>query len=298
MNESILIFNRKGMKKLLLLLALIGVSATQSEAETVGDTLVIENVGKVTIETDSNVQHIVMKGSKENADFLYDQRIEYSDSSAFKRTVKTTKKYIARPITKTKNVEANLHFLFGFSTMLNAPSDYSFSLWPSFEWSFGGTIDWTPFGKRNVWSTGLMFDWRNYRLNDDKYFGKNSSNEMQLLSYGVGDSDKKSTMVAFSLQVPLLYTHNFDKKGKWHVTLGALVNFNTGAHTTRQYIYNDEDYEVKTTGIGQRPVTVDGYLELGIPSFPDLYVKYSPNTYFKDGRGPKMHQLSFGLSLF
>jgi hypothetical protein len=38
-------------------------------------------------------------------------------------------------------------------------------------------------------------------------------------------------------------------------------------------------------------------LQAGIPGCPDFYIKYSPTTFFKEGRGPKMHQLSFGIFL-
>lgn len=286
-------------KKVFFLMVLLSAACFQMNAETVGDTLVIDKPGKVKIETREDLQRIVITGAKDDDKFHYVQRISYEDSSAVKRTITSVKDFTKRKVDKNKKkkVEVSPYWLIGLNTMVGASSDYSFRLWPAFEWSVGFTVDWHPFGHRNVWRTGFIIDWRNYRLQDDKCWVKNpSDNQMVMVDYDPAYSDRKTTMTAFSLQLPLLYTHNFDDRGRWSVTLGALINFNTGAHTTRQYTYNDEDYEVKTTGIGQRPVTVDGYLELGIPSFPDLYVKYCPNTFFKDGRGPKMHQLSFGLS--
>jgi hypothetical protein len=287
------------MKKVLMMMALCCAAFVQAKAETVGDTLVIEDVNKVKIETRGDLQRIVISGAKDDPQFHYVQRISYTDTSAVDRTVTSVKDFTKRTVLKKKDkkgtVETSLHALLGLTTMLEAPSDYSFKLWPSFEFSVGINLDWYPFGKHNYWSTGLAIDWRKYRTQKDMFWAKNAAGSMELTPYDALQSPTRTTLSAFSLQVPLLYTHNFDNKGEWSVTLGGIVNFNTGAHATRLFDYNDESYEVETKSIGQRPVTIDGFLKIGTPCFFDLYVKYCPNEFFKDGRGPKMRQLSFGL---
>ena len=203
----------------------------------------------------------------------------------------------------SKKGEIDLQFRMnlGMNTMTGAPNDYSFKIWPSWDFGMAVTADWYPFGARNSWSLGLGVNWRKYRSGSDSFWVKGGNGEMALLPYTslINDinapNNCKTTLHVFSLQVPVLYTHYFDNEQDWYVTLGAIVNFNTGAHTAQYYEVGNQDYEINTNKIGQRPVTIDLMLQLGIPSFPDLYVKYSPTTFFKDGRGPKMHQMSFGF---
>lgn len=287
------------MKKAFIMMALCSVAFVQAKAETVGDTLVIEDVNKVKIETRGDLQRIVINGAKGDPQFHYVQRISYADTTAIDRKTTSVKDFTKRTVVNKKDkkgtVETSLHLLLGLTTMLDAPSGYSFKLWPSFECSVGVNLDWYPFGKHNYWSTGLGIGWRNYRTQKDMFWAKNNAGSMELVPYDASQSSTRTTLSAFSLQVPLLYTHNFDNKGEWSVTLGGIVNFNTGAHATRDFDYKDESYEVETKAIGQRPVTIDGFLKIGTPYSFDLYVKYSPNEFFKNGRGPKMHQLSFGF---
>ena len=288
------------MKKVLTSMALLAAFCQQAAAEMIGDTLVIEGVEKVKIETRSDMQRIVINGSKEDPQFHYVQRIALTDSSSVKRTLISVKDFTKHSVVKKKDkkgtVDVEVHSLIGLSTMTGVPDGYSFKLWSSFEIAFGATVDWYPFGKRNYWSTGLLLDWRHYRTQDEKFWAKNSiTGETELTAYAPEASKTKTTLVNFGLQVPLLYTHNFDAKGKWSLTLGAIVNFNTGAHATREFRFEEEKYRIRTYDLGQRPVTVDGFLKVGTPWFSDFYVRYCPNTFFKDGRGPKMKQLSFGL---
>ena len=220
-----------------------------------------------------------------------------------------TKRYDKIKICKSKyddsmkgEIDLSFRLNVGMNTMTGAPSDYSFKIRPSWDFGMAVTADWYPFGARNSWSIGLGVNWRKYRSDKDSYWVKDVNGEMGLVPYskivnGLDFSNCKTTLHVFSLQVPVLYTHYFDNDQDWYVTFGAIINFNTGAHTNRQYEVEDQDYDIDTNKIGQRPVTVDLMLQLGLPHFPDLYVKYSPTTFFKDGRGPKMHQLSFGIFL-
>ena len=194
-------------------------------------------------------------------------------------------------------VDLSFRLNVGMNTMTGAPNDYSSKIWPSWDFGMAVTADWFPFGARNSWSIGLGVNWRKYRSGKDTYWVKGEGNAMMLTPYAEGLDHHKTTLHVFSLQVPVLYTHYFDDDQDWYVTLGALINFNTGAHTTQQYEIDDQDYDIETNKIGQRPVTVDLMLQAGIPGCPDFYIKYSPTTFFKEGRGPKMHQLSFGIFL-
>ena len=56
-----------------------------------------------------------------------------------------------------------------------------------------------------------------------------------------------------------------------------------------------EEHDVTISKSGMKPFTVDGVVMVDTPWLPMLYCKYSPMTLFKNDRGPKMHQLSFGI---
>lgn len=86
-----------------------------------------------------------------------------------------------------------------------------------------------------------------------------------------------------SLEIGIGPTWDFYPYGKhnvWRAGIGV-------AWATFRF---DKDYFWK-----KRPVTVDALAVVKIPKLPGLYCKYSPMTVFKDNRGPKMRQLSFGI---
>ena len=263
-----------------------------------GDTIVIEDVSKVKIETRDTVQRIVINGTKEDAAFQYVQRIAIPDTSAVRRSIKSVRdfnKIVIKKDGKPTKWSSSFHMNIGMNTMLNAPDGYNFKAWPSFEIGFAWTADFHPYGKKNEWSIGLGFDIRQFKSSKSTFWAKDAQNTLVLVDYPAGQTETSTYLSQFSLQVPLLYTHRFDDKGKWKVTLGALVNFNVHAEAIRNYEENGEEFNVTTKKIGARPVTVDGLLVLGTPWLPDLYCKYCPMTFFKDNRGPKIHQLSFGI---
>ena len=284
------------MKKLLLTAALMG--SMTAMAGNAGDTLVIENANKVKIETRDTVQRIVISGAKDDPDFHYVQRISIPDTSAVRRSVTSVKDFNVIKIHgkdgKPSKWETSIHFNLGYATMLGAPDEYKFKFWPSLEFGFTWLGDWRPYGRQNVWSVGLGINFSHIYMEKDKYWTK-VNDVMMLAPYGNDQTDTQTSLYNFSLGIPLMYTHYFGKRQKWGVTLGAIVNFNTVAHTTREYTFAGEDYDVHTKKIGQRPVTIDGIAMLRIPSFPNVYCKYSPMKYFKDGRGPEMNRFSIGF---
>lgn len=196
---------------------------------------------------------------------------------------------------KDSKVNMSFHLALGFSTMVGVPADYTVKVGPALENSWSLNVDWRPFGKKNEWSLGFAIGWRHYRFGNATYLSKDAQGIVGQTPYPDGLTDRRSSMRIFSLQVPIMYTHNFDQKGRWSVSLGAIVNFNTGARSTRSYTLNEEDYSINTYKIEQRPVTIDAMLVVETPYFLPLYCKYSPMSVFKKDRGPKMHQLSFGI---
>lgn len=288
------------MKKLLLAALLL--SSLTTKAETVGDTLVIKNVDKVSIETTDNKQHITVKGASFSSHFKYDQTIALKDTNEVKREFANPSDFTKVKLNKKNKkgkrgcVEADADLYIGLGAMTGAPSDYSFRVWPSWEVALDITANWYPFGEKNCWKIGFGIDWRRYRMSSDKFLYKDCDEMVKLQEFNHSTQHHlHSSIDVFSLQIPVLYTHTFDRDGKWDITLGGFVNFNTSAHANIDYTTGNYEVEENLYGIGQRPVTVDFMVAVKTPYFLKVYCKYSPTTFFKEGRGPKMHQLNFGV---
>ena len=280
---------------------LFGCLATSASAVEAQDTLVIEEANKVKIETRDTVQRIVISGMKNDPEFHYVQRISIPDSSAVRRSIISARDFNKTNILKKKNENSKWdtsgRLSLGLNTMVDAPDGYDFKLWPALEIGIGMNHNWHPFGKQNEWSVGWGINWHHYCLDDDKYFTKDAQNMMTLTPYPAGPEDRRTSLNTFSLQLPLGYTHYFDKKHKWSLGLGVIVNWNVYGKANRNYTLNDEDYDIGTRHIGQMPFTFDGVIYVDVPYLPKLYCKYSPSKFFRESRGPEMHQLSFGICL-
>ena len=294
------------------MMALTGLVALQMQAETVADTLVIEGVDKVKIETMDTLQRIVISGSKDDPQLHYVQRITIPDSSAVRRKLTNVKDFnkvvIKRKDGKPSKWESTMHLYAGVNTLTSATDDYDVKLWPSLEIGIGPTWDFYPYGKHNVWRAGIGVAWATFRFDKDYFWTKSTTGmtgmteldrliPLQGHPYESNSTSEhlSTSMNIFRIQVPLVYTHNFDERGRWSVSVGAMVNFNLNASCGYAYKNDDVKDEVTISHIGQRPVTVDALAVVKIPKLPGLYCKYSPMTVFKDNRGPKMRQLSFGI---
>lgn len=278
-------------------LALANVIAMQASNEQMGDTLVIEDVSKVRIETRDTVQRIVINGSKKDPQFHYVQRISINDTTDVRRSMKSVKDFNKIAIKwkdgKESKWSSSLNVNLGLNALIDMPESYDFKLWPSFELGFSWVADYQPYGKKNVWSAGLSIDWRNYKTKNNNYFAP-VDGMLSPTPFAPEQKDARASMSITSLGIPLMYTHYFDNSQDWGITLGAIVNWNFNASVNRSFEFEGEEYDIDNEKIGHYPITIDGIAILHT-SFIDVYCKYCPMQLFKDGRGPKAHQLSFGL---
>ena len=286
----------KQTRLLLALLLTLGCS-TGARATATGDTLVVEQAERVRIETRDTVQRIVISGMKDDPEFHYVQRIAIPDTSAvrrrFTRIGDFNKVVIAPREGKEKTLMISPHLYFGLGTMTGAPDGYS--LFPSFEFGVGFTADWHPFGRKNMWSAGLMFAVNSYNHSSDRYWTTDADGVLQLVPFSDDQSHTNGSLSMARLQLPLAYTHRFGSQNRWRLTLGAMLNWNFALSASRSYKYQDESYSVSSNFSGCRPLTVDPFVVFDAPYLPAIYCRYSPMTFFRDGRGPAMHELHFGL---
>lgn len=195
-----------------------------------------------------------------------------------------------------ENDRWSMHLNVGVNVPTSVPDGMSFA--PFRSWEIGWTVaqyDYTPKDWKTTFSAGIGFNWRSYTLRGHSKMFAKDGNIVDV--YKVKDIDEDmedvcSDIHTTSLSMPLLIKQSFSKK--FAISLGAQLNWNYFARIGNEFEIDDDDYDVTTKKIGQRPFTVD---VLGIIEFDDfgIYCKYSPMSVLKTNRGPEFKSLSFGI---
>lgn len=295
------------MKKLLLLAALA--AQTAAYATETGDTLVIKDAHKVTIVTGDSLQKIKVQGMKTNPDYVYENSIQLVDSNYVEEQYTTYRDLDAvgnvfnhhdNPARRRGvTVYGTMHWAMGFIAGISP--DLSFSTFKSLEGTWNILqLEVEPYsaGQRALqrYEVGLALNYRLYRFDTDRMLTKDGAGNVALGNFPDGTGARKSYANILSLSVPVFFTQRLGRKSRYRLTLGPVINFNVYGTLTNDYSVGDYDYEETVHHIGYRPVTVD---LMGIIRYKwlGLYVKYSPMSVFKSGRGPELRSLSFGLYL-
>lgn len=184
----------------------------------------------------------------------------------------------------------------GWVSPLNEATALNSSMWRSTELSWLMIVGVRMRHRAQSLSMGLGINWQNIVLKGDRYFHKNADCTITLDPYEPDMTDRRSRLKIFSLQVPVLYGLNFGHKRYLGVQFGPIVNFNTGGSIKTQYKYDGSKYSVKTTGIGQRPVTVDLFASFNYRAI-GWYVRYSPMKKLRDRADLGFSTISTGIML-
>ena len=195
---------------------------------------------------------------------------------------------------KEKDGDWHMHFAAGVNVVTGAPKGVDFA--PFRSWDLNWTIaqyEYTPKGASQTYSVGIGLGWRNYTLSDrDKAFMKDGD---VTDIYHVDKVDGRTSRVhIMNANIPVLFRQKLGEG--FAVSVGAQININAYGRLVNKWDDNatDNEYDVKTKKIGQRPLTVD---VLGMVHFKDwaLYCKYSPMDVFKKDRGPEFKSIAFGI---
>ena len=186
-----------------------------------------------------------------------------------------------------------MHLYVGVDIPVSAPDGVDFA--PFRSWEIGLTVaqyEYTPKNSKTTLCAGIGVDWRNYTLSGhDKMFAK--VNDVVGVYDRKGDmSELASRISTCSLSLPLLVKQSFSKK--FAVSLGAQLNWNFYNRVNNYYEEGDNEIDVQTKKIGERPITVD---VLGMLHFGDfaVYCKYSPMSVLKKDKGPDFKSLAVGF---
>ena len=283
------------MKKLFIILALAGSLSASAATEDV-DTVVIKNAREVTIITGDSVQKITVRGREGQPGYVYRSAIEYnSDSFSRTRSVYQSPKVSLHGRKDSTNVEGTAHLAFGVNIPMDAHENVDISPFRSWEiWFIPLQTDfYLSRAHKDFISLGLGFDWRNYRMKNETCFMLVGDEVVGLGTYPQGSKPKFSRVKTFSINVPLLYSHKFDRD--WGIGLGGVFNWNTYASIKTEFKQDGGTHKFVDKKIGQRKFTVDAMAVLYNPLF-DLYVKYSPQDVLKEP-GVNFSALTVGIYL-
>ena len=187
----------------------------------------------------------------------------------------------------------SMHFNLGVDIPTGAPDGVDFA--PFRSWEFGVTLlqyDYTPKKSKTTLSAGLGFGWRTYTLKGHNLFFK--ANDV----VGVGSPDANlddfsSNVLTTSLTMPLLVKQRFGKN--FAISVGAQLNWNIYARIHNSYEQGDNDIDIYTKKIGQRPFTVDILGIVHVSNGLGIYCKYSPMSVLKKDRGVEFKSFAVGF---
>lgn len=148
-------------------------------------------------------------------------------------------------------------------------------------------------------TTGLGFEWVNYRFENDVVLRKEGDDIINDLVPG-SPIYTKSKMVVNYLNLPLMLeyqTNRHSKANSFHIGVGIQTGLRIGAHTKR--VYQDDGNKKKDKDPGDyhiNPFKYDAMVRIGWGKL-NLHANYSLNALFKDGRGPELYPFTVGLTL-
>lgn len=185
---------------------------------------------------------------------------------------------------------------FGWVTPLKECPEMNTSMWKSNELTWNMVVGMRMSYLSSSLSFGLGLNWQNFVTKGDRYFHKNNDGRISLEPYEEGAEDTRSRIKIFSLQVPVLYGLKFGHKHYWDLKIGPVINFSTSNSIKTQYKLDGREYSVKTSKIGQRPVTVDAMTCISFRSF-GIYCRYAPMKKLRTKTDLDFSSLSTGIMI-
>ena len=189
----------------------------------------------------------------------------------------------------------SMYFAVGVNIPVSTPDGVDFA--PFRSWEFNWTIaqyDYTPKNSKTTLSAGLGFNWRAYTLKGHKNgFAKVGDVVSFVPEMGTALDDFSSNIHTTSLNMPLLIKQRFGKS--FAISLGAQLNWNYYARIHNYYEQGDDESDIYTKKIGERPFTVDVLGIVHIAKGFGIYCKYSPMSVLKKDRGLEFKSLAVGF---
>ncbi|MBW6489640.1 MAG: DUF2807 domain-containing protein [Lentimicrobium sp.] len=154
--------------------------------------------------------------------------------------------------------------------------------------------------KKLGFTTGLGFEWNNYRFDDNNVVLQKSGSDLVNNFEFFPANYTKSKLVVNYLNLPLMLeyqTNRHSKANSFHIGTGLQTGLRIGSRT--KLVYQDNGNKKRDKNAGDfhiNPFKFDAMVRIGWGKL-NLYGNYSLNTLFKNNRGPELYPFSVGLSL-
>lgn len=288
------------MKRTFILLSALCI-ATISMAQEPADTVVIENANKVIVKSDSNSLSVEVIGKQDEPDYHFLKELEAEPEGLNVQRESNSDFDFRLPFTRSSEGSARRSGEFTLSPTLSVGLVSALGGPSALDTNFGKSVEITwhaaditlhPADEHWSFSTGLWFNWKNYRMTGNTRFDKTEDGRVILTSYPEKADINFSRVHTLSYQIPLLVHYKSTKR--FHFAGGFLFNLNGHGNLKTRYSldgqsYKDRDRKVHLNGFTTDIFGAVTYRGLG------MYLKYSPCNVLDISRGPKFHGLSTGL---
>lgn len=290
------------MKKQLLILFALAMTATANATD--NDTLTIQKSQRVKIITGDSIQKIKIEGREGDERYRYESTIQLVDSN-YVSSVNINKDRWDLSIGLGNNNNntgfhnaLSSHIGIGLCNPIGTYFKGARSVGSSWEifWTIAQWDHYTP-SYNNWYSVGFGIDWRNYRMDGHTYFMRQSDGTLTEETYPAGYDPRFSRIKVFSLNIPLLWGHKFNKN--FQLAVGPVINFNTYASIKNRYFDAEgKGHKDVYKHIHQKPVTIDMMAVMKFMHF-QIYGKYSPMETLNSTYGSNINfqSVSFGVYL-
>ena len=181
---------------------------------------------------------------------------------------------------------------------LDSPTGISLDFSGSFEIFWNFVTIFTPIHRDN-WGfiTGIGLDWRNYVMNDNRYFTKQNG-QIKIVPCPEGTHLDFSRLKTVDLTIPLLIewqTRTF-LHGPLFFSLGPVIGIKTYSSMKTKSTVGNEKVQHFNKNIKVNPINLDIMAQGGYGTF-GFYVKLSPFNIMQQSHAPEMRSFSAGVML-
>lgn len=291
-------------------------AALPAAATEANDTIVnIQNARHIVFSETDSLLSLRIEGQNADSTYSFEYHAGRRRMSSYSSTSKQNEAGQEREIrigkmrlsSKEKNQLCFGGINVGFVSALNAPEGMETDMASSIEVNLEPlAYRWYTRSKKQYFSLGIGFGWRNYRLTNRTRFVKNEQENIIVTTYPDEASRTRSSRIkTFSVTVPFRYTFLLGKN--WKADVAAILDFTPYASAQSRYEVEDaemipgetvtHDVTDFSKNIHQQKVTVDFMAQLHWRRL-GVYAKYSPCHVLNTSYGPKFSPLSVGLSIF
>jgi hypothetical protein len=287
------------MKRIFIIFSSLFASHIATAQES-SDTIVIEKVNKVVVASANNSMSVEVIGKEDDPDYHFIKSLE-TEADGFNVLRESSSDFDFK-FPFSQSYESNRRCEFSIAPTLSVGLVSALGGPSSLDTDFGKSVEITwhaafikvfPGSRHWHFSTGLWFNWKNYRMTGNTRFDRTDDGHVVLGPYPENADIRFSRVHTLSYQIPILAHYRISKQIK--IAGGVLFNFNGHGNLKTRYSLDGKSIKDRDRNIHLNSFTTD---IIGIVSFRNylgLYFKYSPHNVLDVSRGPKFHGLSTGL---